>query len=239
MYGMIMANGAIGEKFAKEINSRRFLSGNVDVTRCDLEMAASERVVGTDFVVAECNGDGVTEKLIFKFAYGTTRIKRVYIGDVKSHFTVIYKDTCKEAFENGDCGDKKTVEEFLTSIEEGLRRNVTGRGLSRIREFMTKIGLYANLSGYTFITAAVSISVKYPEKLRRITREIYPEIAERYRTTARAVERNIRNAITVVCNRGKMQEIANKYYGGNFSPNEKPTNSEFIAYLTTIAEADI
>ena len=41
----------------------------------------------------------------------------------------------------------------------------------------------------------------------------------------------MRNAIETAYNSGKLQEIANKFYGGNFKKYERPTNGEFISYL--------
>ncbi|MEI3396151.1 MAG: sporulation initiation factor Spo0A C-terminal domain-containing protein, partial [Clostridia bacterium] len=67
------------------------------------------------------------------------------------------------------------------------------------------------------------------ELLEAITKELYPRVAKSFDTTVARVERAIRSAITVCCDRGKLQYIQklfgytiNKYSG-------KPNNSQFIS----------
>jgi two-component system response regulator (stage 0 sporulation protein A) len=109
--------------------------------------------------------------------------------------------------------------------------------IKEITSFFVKIGLYANLKGFDYLICAVEEVLKYPELLHSMTKVLYPKVAERFSTTACGVERNIRNAIEIACNRGKLCSVANLYYGGNFAKYEKPTNGEFIAFLINIAKS--
>ena len=101
-------------------------------------------------------------------------------------------------------------------------------------KFLFKIGLFANLKGFDYILSAVGEVVEDPSCLHSVTKSLYPKIAKNFNTTVCGVERNIRNAIEVAYNKGKFFEVANTYYGGNFSKYEKPTNSEFIAFIMSI-----
>ena len=67
--------------------------------------------------------------------------------------------------------------------------------------------------------------------LGRITRELYPGIAARFDTTASKVERAIRHAIDVAWSRGRVDTL-NRAFGCRVcTPEDKPTNGEFIAML--------
>ncbi|MBE5741717.1 MAG: hypothetical protein E7360_00140 [Clostridiales bacterium] len=105
-----------------------------------------------------------------------------------------------------------------------------------INNFFIKIGLYANLKGFNYLLSAVEEVLKLPESIHSLTKVLYPKIAEKYSTTVCGVEKNIRNAIETAYTKGKLQQVANTFYGANFGKYEKPTNGEFIAFLTNIAE---
>lgn len=120
---------------------------------------------------------------------------------------------------------------------EDLQVSRATEQIKEISSFFTKIGLYANLKGFDYLMCAVEEVLKRPECIHSVTKTLYPKIAERFSTTSCGVERNIRNAIDIACNRGKLCSVANLYYGGNFGKYEKPTNSEFIAFLLNIAKS--
>ncbi len=60
---------------------------------------------------------------------------------------------------------------------------------------------------------------------------LYPEIAEKYKTTPSRVERAIRHAIEVAWARGQA-DVVESIFGYTISAAKgKPTNSEFIAMI--------
>lgn len=67
------------------------------------------------------------------------------------------------------------------------------------------------------------------ENLLFITKSIYPEVAKRYHTSAKNVERNIRTVVGVAwdSNPELLIRLANR------DLHEKPTSTEFIAILAT------
>lgn len=96
--------------------------------------------------------------------------------------------------------------------------------------FLT-IGIPAHIKGYQYLRAGVKMVVENPDVINRITKELYPGIAAQFGTTASKVERAIRHAIEVAWNRGRVESI-NKAFGCRVcSPEDKPTNGEFIAML--------
>ena len=68
-----------------------------------------------------------------------------------------------------------------------------------LEKYVTKIllglGVPAHLSGYRYIREAVLISITDMEALNRMTKYLYPEIAEIYNTTPTKVERSVRTAV--------------------------------------------
>lgn len=236
MYGIIMANGETGDKFIKKIKSTGCLSDRLDVTRADREIACSEMVGGRDFVVIETVVSEVVEKIILKFSFASSGVGKVNISDCGGDYTIVYKGHCKDMFGKDFFNKIYTCEEFLDRLDGVMEKQAATVNVNKIIDFFTKVGLYANLSGYNLLLSAVKYSLNAPEMLLNITKKLYPKLAETHHMTVQAVERNIRNAITTTFIKGKIYDVANKHYGANFSENDKPTNSEFIAFLTTIAK---
>ena len=103
--------------------------------------------------------------------------------------------------------------------------------LTEISQTLRELGMPANLLGYHYFRFAIHTAVRHPEILRAITKELYPQIAKEFRTTATGVERAMRHAIEVMWNRGNI-EILEEYFGYTVDPNRgKPTNSEFVSQI--------
>ena len=102
----------------------------------------------------------------------------------------------------------------------------------QITNLFLTIGIPAHIKGYQFLREAVNMVIEKQDVINRITKELYPGIARKFGTTSSKVERAMRHAIEVAWNRGRLDSI-NKMYGYNvFSPDDKPTNGEFIALVS-------
>ncbi len=90
--------------------------------------------------------------------------------------------------------------------------------------FVRSLGIRAHLKGYCYLITAIVLGKTRPELLRSLTHALYPAVAELYRTTASAVERNIRSAIqsAAVHDPERMQSVF--YY-----KTGKPYISEVLA----------
>ena len=75
------------------------------------------------------------------------------------------------------------------------------------------------------------MAVANPEIINNITKQLYPSISEKYKTTPSKVERAIRHAIEVAWNRGRIDNINNILGVRAYIGAEKPTNGEFIALV--------
>lgn len=67
--------------------------------------------------------------------------------------------------------------------------------------------------------------------INQITKQLYPDIAKKFKTTPSRVERAIRHAIEVAWGRGQA-DVVESIFGYTVSAAKgKPTNSEFIAMI--------
>ncbi len=102
---------------------------------------------------------------------------------------------------------------------------------SLVTEFIHELGVPAHIKGYQYIRSAIMMVVDDMELLNYITKQLYPTIAKKYKTTSSRVERAIRHSIEVAWSRGK-SETMNDIFGYTIDTGKgKPTNSEFIAMV--------
>ena len=93
------------------------------------------------------------------------------------------------------------------------------------------VGIPANIKGYSYLRDAIMMTIRDSEMMHAVTKQLYPEVAKRHKTTSSRVERAIRHAIEVACTRGN-EEFFYKLFGYTVSTLKgKPTNSEFIALI--------
>ena len=95
-----------------------------------------------------------------------------------------------------------------------------------------EIGVPAHIKGYQYLREAIMMVVQDIDIINQITKQLYPEIAEKYRTTPSRVERAIRHAIEVAWGRGKNDAVENIFGYTISAAKGKPTNSEFIAMIS-------
>lgn len=101
----------------------------------------------------------------------------------------------------------------------------------KIANLFISVGIPAHIKGYQFLREAIKMTIDTPDIINSITKRLYPSIAERFQTSPSKVERAIRHAIEVAWSRGKIENINGIFGIKIYSPNEKPTNGEFIALI--------
>lgn len=102
---------------------------------------------------------------------------------------------------------------------------------SEITEMLHEIGVPAHIKGYMYLRESIMMVYKNIDVLGAITKVLYPEVANRFGTTASRVERAIRHAIEIAWVRGNVEAIS-EIFSYTISYNKsKPTNSEFIAMI--------
>jgi len=102
----------------------------------------------------------------------------------------------------------------------------------RLSNIFIASGIPPHIKGYQFLREAVKQSVRVPSMINNITKQLYPAVAEKFKTSPSKVERAIRHAIEVAWSRGKIENINSIYGIKVFSKGEKPTNGELIALVS-------
>lgn len=93
---------------------------------------------------------------------------------------------------------------------------------------MVKCGFQARQKGYRYLREAVWIAYQEPEVLTAVTKRLYPEVAKRFHTTGKQVERAIRNTIETAWTNGE-PEILRMFFEELYDDGTvRPTNTEVI-----------
>ena len=97
-----------------------------------------------------------------------------------------------------------------------------------VTKILHELGMPSHIKGYQYIREGIMLIYKNPDIIGGITKELYPEIANKFDTTTSRVERAIRHAIEVSWNRGNW-DLMEDIFGHSVDIDKaKPTNSEFI-----------
>lgn len=100
-----------------------------------------------------------------------------------------------------------------------------------ITRILHELGIPSHIKGYQYIREGIGIIYERPETIGGITKELYPELANKFDTTVSRVERAIRHAIEVSWNRGSW-DLMEEIFGHSVDIDKaKPTNSEFIVTI--------
>ena len=100
-----------------------------------------------------------------------------------------------------------------------------------VTNMIHEIGVPAHIKGYQYLREAIMMVVNDIDIINQITKQLYPEIAQKYHTTPSRVERAIRHAIEVAWGRGEQNTVESIFGYTVNAAKGKPTNSEFIAMI--------
>lgn len=111
----------------------------------------------------------------------------------------------------------------LGGRHSGMRR--------RIRQLLLKLGMSGEISGFDACCYGIEWICLHGNMRGRITKELYPYIAQRMNESVQQVERNIRYAIECTWRDGN-QALIEQYFGYSVdSQSGRPTNAAFLRTL--------
>ena len=87
------------------------------------------------------------------------------------------------------------------------------------------------LHRFFYAAYAVSLCVEQPDRLLLVTKWLYPEVAKRYNTTDKHVERAIRNTIETAWNEKESETFKTLFEKSYGNRTTRPTNTEVIAKI--------
>lgn len=105
---------------------------------------------------------------------------------------------------------------------------------NHVHNELVSLGIPMHIKGYQYIDEAVKLCLKRSGESIKITKYIYPVLAEKYGTSPGSVERAIRTAVEITLLRGNKQYL--KVLFKNMMFNNKITNKEFILGITKSVE---
>lgn len=126
--------------------------------------------------------------------------------------------------------------------QRGLHKTPT---ISAIRDVLTALGAEKSMTGYAYLVDAIEIAIdNYEGWTIGITKYVYPSIAKRHKTTAAAVERNIRSEIQAIYENENLNLLLLRRIVGGVDVNNsknlrRKSNSQFITALADYIENDI
>jgi len=136
-----------------------------------------------------------------------------------------------------DLGDLENVIEDIFNYKGERRENSAIE--AKITKMLHSLGIPSHIKGYQYIRESILLIYRNPYIIGGITKELYPEVATRFKTTPSRVERAIRHAIEVSWNRGDYEYMEELFGHSVDYDRAKPTNSEFIATVADKLRLDI
>ncbi len=186
-----------------------------------------------DLILPEIDGLTILEKMknsnIKKKVIVITSYKKEYTVNMTNNYGVNYymlKPFSMLALETRIL--ELANHEYIKTVELTEQEKNVQVAISKL---LHQLGIPSHIKGYAYIRESIFLFYKNSDAYSGITKEIYPEVALKYSTTASRVERAIRHAIEVSWTRGDY-DLMEEIFGNSVAYDRaKPTNSEFIATL--------
>ena len=109
--------------------------------------------------------------------------------------------------------------------------NTQRKLIVKVTQLLHDMGIPAHLCGHDYLRDAILMVMESNEVSGRMTKEIYPEIANKYKKSPQSVERAIRTALDVAWTRGKTELINDIFRFTVNIQKGRPTNSEFVSLI--------
>lgn len=118
-------------------------------------------------------------------------------------------------------------------VKPGLFHDHVSRDLEKeVSDIILTLGIPARFKGYSYLQAAIIITVLEPGLINEVTTKLYPIIAQQFNTNKQRVERAMRFAIETAWNKGNVQILHNLFGYCIDDQKGKPTNASFIAKIS-------
>ena len=171
------------------------------------------------YVLEEMKNRNINKKVIVSTSYNAADVIR-QVSDFGVNYFIL------KPFELEDL-EKRIISLFDEKENKNIDLKYNNLQIS-ITKILHELGIPSHIKGYQYIREAISIVYGNPDRVGGITKELYPELANRFETTTSRVERAIRHAIEVSWNRGDI-DLMEEIFGHSVDIDKaKPTNSEFI-----------
>lgn len=188
-----------------------------DVIILDLIMPKKDGI----YVLEEMKKRNIYKPVIISTSYNSDEMIR-RVSEYGVHYFLL------KPYELSDL-ENRILEASNVHEKENKNINIYHNNLQiSVTKILHELGVPSHIKGYQYIREGILLIYNNSEIIGGITKELYPEIANKYDTTVSRVERAIRHAIEVSWNRGDW-ELMEEIFGHSVDIDKaKPTNSEFI-----------
>lgn len=101
----------------------------------------------------------------------------------------------------------------------------------QVTDLLHRLGIPSHVSGHAYLREAILLCFDNPAISHRVTKNLYPVLAEQFDTSPSNIERSMRYALELAWLRGDI-EIIGEYFGYCVNPNTgKPKNKEFLCVV--------
>ena len=189
---------------------------DIDVVLLDLVMPRKDGI----FLLEEMNKNEIDKNIIVMTSFSSDSI-------IRKVSALGIKYLMLKPFDMNDL-ENKIKNLYDVSNEDSLNNSDIKM---KITKLLHELGVPSHIKGYEYIREGIILLYNDPSIIGGITKELYPEIADKYDTTVSRVERAIRHAIEVSWNRGDI-DLMEEIFGHSVDYDRaKPTNSEFIVTI--------
>ena len=173
------------------------------------------------YVLEEMKKRGINKPVIVSTSYNSDAMIRKVSEYGVEYFLL-------KPYELSDL-EKRIIESLKKEEKETKNINLYHNNLQiSVTKILHDLGVPSHIKGYQYIREGIILLYNNPDMIGGITKELYPEIADKFDTTVSRVERAIRHAIEVSWNRGDW-DLMEEIFGHSVDIDKaKPTNSEFI-----------
>ena len=190
-----------------------------DIIILDLIMPGKDGL----YILESMKHEGINKKIIVATSNNTTDVIRE-VSEYGINYYIL------KPFEMCDL-EKRILDIMNREYEKKVIDIEYNTVQSAISKILHELGIPSHIKGYQYIREGINIVYNRPETVGGITKELYPELANKYDTTVSRVERAIRHAIEVSWNRGSW-DLMEEIFGNSVDVDKaKPTNSEFIVTI--------
>ncbi len=191
---------------------------NYDVIILDLIMPKKDGM----YVLEQMKDQGINKKVIVATSYNATDVIR-QVSEYGVNYFILkpfdLEDLEKRILDVMRKQDTKSIDFSHSNLQVSITK------------ILHELGIPSHIKGYQYIREGIGIIFERPETIGGITKELYPELADKYDTTVSRVERAIRHAIEVSWNRGNWSLMEDIFGHSVDIDKAKPTNSEFIVTI--------
>ena len=189
-----------------------------DLILLDLIMPKKDGI----YVLEEMKKNNINKKVIVETSYNASEVIREVSEYDVSYFILKpfdLNDLEKKIYDVFKKKNKKSIDFYNSNLQVSISK------------LLHDLGIPSHIKGYQFLRDAVKMIFDDPNIVGGITKELYPELANKYNTTVSRVERSIRHAVEVSWNRGDLKLMENIFGHSVDIDRAKPTNSEFIVTI--------